>query len=53
MRDMVGDDVTMLVPGFATITSNPSRAQLNLITFGRMDRESDRIKQGTLGGSPK
>ena len=48
MRDIVGDNVTMLVPGFATITSNPSKAHLNLITFGRMDRESDRIKQGTL-----
>jgi tetratricopeptide (TPR) repeat protein/glycosyltransferase involved in cell wall biosynthesis len=48
MRDMVDGPVAMLVPGFATITSRPSTAQLNLITFGRMDRESDRIKQGTL-----
>jgi UDP-N-acetylglucosamine:LPS N-acetylglucosamine transferase len=48
MRDMVGDDVTMLVPGFSTIRRNPQKAYLNLITFGRMDRASDRIKQGTL-----
>ena len=48
MRDMVDGDVTMLVPGFATIPPKPSTARLTLITFGRMDRESDRIKQGSL-----
>jgi glycosyltransferase involved in cell wall biosynthesis len=48
MRDMVDSDVTMLVPGFATIPSKPSTARLTLITFGRMDRASDCIKQGSL-----
>ena len=48
MHDMVDGDVTMLVPGFATISPKPSTARLTLITFGRMDRASDRIKQGSL-----
>jgi glycosyltransferase involved in cell wall biosynthesis len=49
MRDMVdGHEVTMLVPGFADIESRPATHELTLITFGRMDRESDRIKQGGL-----
>lgn len=48
MRDMVDGDVTMLVPGFATIVSRPATAYLSLITFGRMDRASDRVKQGSL-----
>jgi glycosyltransferase involved in cell wall biosynthesis len=48
MRDMVDGHVTMLVPGFATIPPKPSTARLTLITFGRMDRESDRVKQGSL-----
>ena len=48
MHDMVDGGVTMLVPGFATISSKPSTARLTLITFGRMDRESDWVKQGSL-----
>ena len=48
MRDMVDADITMLIPGFADIESRPSTHRLRLITFGRMDRESDRIKQGSL-----
>src|SRR5215470_12493921 len=48
MHDMVDGDVTMLVPGFATIPPKPATARLTLITFGRMDRESDRVKQGSL-----
>jgi hypothetical protein len=46
MRDMVDGEVTMLVPGFASIESRPTTYELILITFGRLDRESDRIKQG-------
>jgi hypothetical protein len=49
MRDMVdGHEVTMLVPGFARIEGRPATHELTLITFGRMDRESGRIKQGGL-----
>jgi glycosyltransferase involved in cell wall biosynthesis len=48
MREMVNSEVTMLVPGFAEVQIHPAEARLTLITFGRMDRESDRIKQGAL-----
>jgi hypothetical protein len=49
MRDMVdGHQVMMLVPGFPNIESRPATHELTVITFGRMDRESDRIKQGGL-----
>ena len=50
LRDMVpaGEDVTMLVPGFADVPVAPSSHRFSLITFGRMDRENDRIKQGGL-----
>jgi len=48
MRDMVDHEITMLVPGFAEIEGRPATHALTLITFGRMDRESDRIKQGGL-----
>ena len=48
MHDMIDADITMLIPGFADIESRPAAHQLRLITFGRMDRESDRIKQGSL-----
>ena len=48
MHDMVDADVTMLIPGLANIESRPSTHRLRLITFGRIDRESDRIKQGSL-----
>jgi hypothetical protein len=40
--------VSMLVPGFADVPVKPASHRLKLITFGRMDRESDRIKQGAL-----
>jgi hypothetical protein len=48
MRDMVDGEVRMLVPGFARVQVRPATHSLTLITFGRMDRESDRIKQGAL-----
>ncbi|MEA2818441.1 MAG: hypothetical protein QOJ86_445 [Bradyrhizobium sp.] len=48
LRDIVGPEVTMLVPGFAAVPIQPSSHRLHLITFGRMDRESARIKQGAL-----
>jgi hypothetical protein len=48
LRDIVGPEVSMLVPGFADVPVRPSSQYLHLITFGRMDRESDRIKQGGL-----
>jgi len=48
LKDIVRSDVTMLVPGFAEVPVQPSSHRLTLITFGRMDRESDRIKQGGL-----
>ena len=40
----------MLVPGFAPVCARrrPASHRLSLITFGRMDRENDRIKQGAL-----
>jgi tetratricopeptide (TPR) repeat protein/glycosyltransferase involved in cell wall biosynthesis len=47
LRDIVSD-VTMLIPGFASVPVHPSQHRLHAITFGRMDRESDRIKQGAL-----
>ena len=40
--------VVMLIPGFADVPVRPSQHRLHAITFGRMDRESDRIKQGGL-----
>jgi glycosyltransferase involved in cell wall biosynthesis len=48
MGNMVDGDVTMLVPGFANVRPCPAKHRLTVITFGRMDRESDRIKQGGL-----
>ncbi len=48
LKDIVGPDVSMLVPGFANVPVHPSSQCLHVITFGRMDRESDRIKQGGL-----
>ena len=48
LKDIVNTDVTMLIPGLAEVTTIPSSHRLHLITFGRMDRESDRIKQGSL-----
>src|SRR5262249_8007231 len=47
LKDIV-PDVTMLIPGFANVPVHPSQHRLHAITFGRMDRESDRIKQGGL-----
>ena len=48
LQEIVDSDVTMLVPGFADVPVQPSSQRLTLVTFGRMDRESDRIKQGGL-----
>jgi tetratricopeptide (TPR) repeat protein len=48
LKDIVNTEVVMLVPGFADVPVRPSTHRLQLITFGRMDRESDRIKQGAL-----
>jgi tetratricopeptide (TPR) repeat protein len=48
LKDIVGGNVSMLIPGFAGVPARPSAHRLHLITFGRMDRESDRIKQGGL-----
>ena len=48
---MVGPvDVTMLVPGFPEFPAQPAAlvTRLTLITFGRLDAASDRIKQGVL-----
>src|SRR3984893_1784941 len=47
LKDIVSD-VSMLVPGFADVPVDPANHRLKLITFGRMERESDRIKQGAL-----
>lgn len=46
--DMFQHPVTQLVPGFAKLEPKPTSAELTLVTFGRMDRENDRIKQGSL-----
>ena len=50
MRDQLdADDPIMLVPGFpAKFEGRPPESDLVLTTFGRMDRLSDRIKQGSL-----
>jgi hypothetical protein len=48
LSDIVNQPVTMLVPGFANVPARPAAHRLHVITFGRMDRESDRIKQGAL-----
>ena len=48
LKEIVGPDVSMLIPGFADVHARPSSDRLNVITFGRMDRESDRVKQGAL-----
>lgn len=48
LKDMVSTNVVQLIPGFADIKTNPTNAELTSITFGRMDRENDRIKQGSL-----
>jgi len=51
LRDALSEmvaSVSMLVPGFADVPVRPSSHRLHVITFGRMDRESDRIKQGGL-----
>jgi tetratricopeptide (TPR) repeat protein/glycosyltransferase involved in cell wall biosynthesis len=50
MRDQLNaSDAVMLVPGFPeSIEGRPPATGLVLTTFGRMDRLSDRIKQGSL-----
>jgi hypothetical protein len=42
------ENVSMLVPGFANVPIHPSSHRLHVVTYGRMDRENDRIKQGGL-----
>jgi hypothetical protein len=48
LTDLAGKQPIMLVPGFADIKPQPPQHRLTAITFGRMDRESERIKQGSL-----
>jgi tetratricopeptide (TPR) repeat protein len=50
MRDQLNaNDAVMLVPGFPDrFEGRPPESDLVLTTFGRMDRLSDRIKQGSL-----
>jgi tetratricopeptide (TPR) repeat protein/glycosyltransferase involved in cell wall biosynthesis len=50
MRDQLNaNDAVMLVPGFPDgFQGRPPESDLVLTTFGRMDRLSDRIKQGSL-----
>jgi hypothetical protein len=48
LKDIVTTNVLMLVPGFAEVPAQPASHRLHVITFGRMDRENDRIKQGAL-----
>jgi hypothetical protein len=48
LKEIVGHNVSMLIPGFADVPVKPSSHRLNVITFGRMDRERDRVKQGAL-----
>jgi len=48
LKNITRGHVTMLIPGFPDVPVRPSLHRLNVITFGRMDRESDRIKQGAL-----
>jgi glycosyltransferase involved in cell wall biosynthesis len=54
LRDSLTDllqgsrEVRMLVPGLAEIEPSPSPKTFSAITFGRLDPENDRIKQGRL-----
>jgi tetratricopeptide (TPR) repeat protein len=50
MGDQLNEhNATMLVPGFpGEFQGRPPKTDLVLTTFGRMDRLSDRIKQGSL-----
>jgi hypothetical protein len=48
LKDIVTTDISMLVPGFAEVPVKPATHRLHVITFGRMNRENDRIKQGAL-----
>ncbi len=51
-RDLCGRTPTRLIPGFPIMTASTSPMdQLVGVTFGRMDRESDRIKQGRLAAA--
>ncbi|PLR25193.1 hypothetical protein SGCZBJ_13270 [Caulobacter zeae] len=52
-RALSGREVTQLVPGFpAGLPSETSSDEvLRAITFGRLDRDSDRIKQGRLAAA--
>jgi len=48
LKDLVGRPAVELVPGFADILSRPPTGHFLALTFGRMDSESRRIKQGAL-----
>jgi glycosyltransferase involved in cell wall biosynthesis len=55
LRDRLADmvlknrsEIHMLIPGLAEIEPAPVPASFNGITFGRLDPENDRIKQGRL-----
>jgi glycosyltransferase involved in cell wall biosynthesis len=54
LADMLGresEKVPMLVPGLADIEIAPQPKQFIGITFGRLDPENDRIKQGWLAAA--
>ena len=44
-RDLVGDPVTMLVPGLPTIEPKPPTSRIVALSFGRFEAKNDRIKQ--------
>lgn len=50
LADLISDSkkAMMLVPGLAEIEPAPSPKRFSAITFGRLDPENDRIKQGRL-----
>lgn len=51
LADLVGrpaSEIPMLIPGLAEIDARPMPAQFHAISFGRLDAENDRIKQGRL-----
>jgi glycosyltransferase involved in cell wall biosynthesis len=48
LRGYAASDVTMLVPGLHDIEQHNGQGRLTVVTFGRMDRANDRLKQGFL-----
>lgn len=49
LHDMLGgeNDITTLIPGLPYITPQKAPRTFTAVTFGRLDPENDRIKQGT------